>query len=135
MSDFTYITKTTFNIVNTFGFGVYRNEKVRLWIGPRLNIQFSEYTHDFFPGEDGGEFGIGIAPATGVNVSLGRVVSLAADIDYKQAFVTGSKTSNTGHGYGGVNEGVTARFYVLFKFGETFSPVQATAVDATDDSI
>jgi len=129
-SDNPELTKSTFNVVNTFGFGVYRNSRVRLWVGPRLNIQFSKYAHSTNPNYGGGEFGIGIAAATGINVSLGRVVSLAADIDYRNAVVAGSHDYTSTYGtssssYSGVNSGVTARFYVLFKFGETFQPVSA----------
>ena len=32
--------KSKFNIVNTFGFGVLRTKTVRLWVGPRINIQY-----------------------------------------------------------------------------------------------
>jgi hypothetical protein len=124
-------TKKTFNIVNTFGFGVLRTKTVRLWVGPRLNIQFadmessenSEFSHS--------DFGIGVAAAGGINVNLGKVVSLAADLDYHVAGIAGDEewyAGDVGDSYSGTNKGFTARFYVLFRFGEEFqkqAPVAA----------
>ena len=122
-------TKSMFNIVNTFGFSVYRNETVRLWIGPRLNIQFETSEHSRSSNYSNSSFGIGIAPTAGVNVSLGKVVALAFDVDYHVAGIAGSHEYTTTDYYGtttkhdaysGTNTGITARFYVLLKFGEKF---------------
>ena len=128
-------TKTMFNIVNTFGFGVYRNETVRLWIGPRLNIQFETAEHSHTSNYSSGSFGVGIAPAAGINVSLGKVVALAFDVDYHVAGIVGSHEYTSTDYYGntytdnesftGTNTGITARFYVLFKFGEKFDTLSA----------
>ena len=118
-------TKTMFNIVNTFGFGVFRNENIRLWVGPRLNIQFETAEHSESSTYSSGSFGVGIAPAAGINVSLGKVVALAFDLDYHVAGIVGSHeyggtyTTST-DSFTGTNTGLTARFYVLFKFGEKF---------------
>ena len=99
---------TKINIVNTFGFGVLRTEKVRLWVGPRINIAY-----DWDTGDDGWNrlgFEFGVAPAVGVNVNLGRLVSLAADVDYRVATTFGAyddDLGNSGLGSGWVAIGLT----------------------------
>ena len=110
-----------YNIVNTFGFGVLRTKNVRLWVGPRINVAWSLDTGDYGYTDLG--FELGVAPAVGVNINLGPVVSLAADIDYRFAYVAGAFDSDglsTGGTYSGSATGPTARFYVLFRFGEEF---------------
>ena len=120
---------TKINIVNTFGFGVLRTETVRLWVGPRVNIGWTFDTYD----NNGAraEFEFGVAPAVGVNVNLGRVVSLAADLDYRFAGAFGAYDSDVlgdGGSYTSSKTGATARFYVLFRFGEEFQkPAPQTA--------
>ena len=122
---------TKINIVNTFGFGVLRTEMVRLWVGPRINIGWTFDTYD----NNGAraEFELGVAPAVGVNVNLGRLVSLAADVDYKFATGFGAYDSDDtfdGGSYTASKTGATARFYVLFRFGEEFQkPAPQSTVD------
>ena len=124
---------TNINIVNTFGFGVLRTETVRLWVGPRINIgwTFDSYSNN----GSRAEFELGIAPAVGVNVNLGRVVSLAADIDYKFSTGFGAYDSDSiydGGSYTYTQTGATVRFYVLFRFGETF---QAKSTQTPDQGV
>lgn len=120
---------TRVNMVNTFGFGVLRTQTVRLWVGPRINIAY-----DWDTGDDGWNrvgFEFGVAPAVGVNVNLGRLVSLGADVDYRFATAFGAYDddfSNSGT-YSGTTTGPTARFYVLFRFGEQFQKQAPLAVD------
>ena len=119
-----------FNLVNTFGFGVLRTESVRLWIGPRINVGWNVDASDASYSELA--FELGIAPAIGVNVNLGRVVSLAADIDYRFATVAGAWDSDTllnSGSYTGSVTGATARFYVLFRFGEEFQKKAPQSAD------
>ncbi len=123
---YTY-TKTKYNIINTFSFALFRNERLRSWIGPRLNVQSQSMVSSADSTYSRNDIGIGIAAATGVNVNLGNTVALAFDIDYHYVNIQGnSKRYNTALGltetdhFYGTNEGVTARFYVLFRFGETF---------------
>jgi hypothetical protein len=128
---------TRFNMVHTFGFGVLRTQTVRLWIGPRLNIAYDSDTGDNGYERVGFEFGI--APAVGINVNLGRVVSLAADLDYRFASTAGawdSDISLDGGSYSGTTRGATARFYLLFRFGEQFQrapgqPAQPQVIDSS----
>jgi hypothetical protein len=119
----TEYTKDKFNIVNTFGFGVLRKQHVRLWVGPRLNIQFEsgEFSGGSTTFWTQDSFGIGLGVAAGVNVNLGRLVTLAADLDYHAVAIYGTEENALySVGYSGVNEGVTARLYLLFRFRERF---------------
>jgi len=120
------LTKKKYNFVNTFGFGVLRNRSVRLWVGPRVNIQFENGVYDDgYVYVEQSSFGIGLAAAAGVNVNLGRTVSLAFDLDYHAVSIAGVEDySIPGYSYSedysGTNKGATASFYVLFRFGERF---------------
>jgi len=107
------------SFVNTFGFSLFRNERVRVFAGPRLNIGIEER------GSDGSGVEVSIAPAVGVNVHLGSVVSLGLDIDYK---ISALSTSIGDYDYGYYDRdydedlsGMMARFYILFKFGEKYA--------------
>jgi len=120
-----------FNIVNTLGFGVLRTKVVRLWVGPRLNIAWNASTDSTY-GSDYSEiaFELGIAPAVGVNVNLGRVVSLGFDVDYRFAALYGAwSTTWDDDTYSGTATGPTARAYVLFRFGETYDKPAPKAAD------
>ncbi len=125
-------TSSRVNMVNTFGFGVLRTKTVRLWVGPRLNIAWNWQNSDDYQEY---AFEIGIAPAIGVNVNLGRVVSLGFDADYRFASTGGVWSFDDidfNGDYSGTTRGATARFYVLFRFGETFDgPVMQSAVDSS----
>jgi hypothetical protein len=74
---------------NTFGFGVYRSESLRLWLGPQVRLAF--YTGEF---EDSGfevdviEFAL--APVVGLNLHLGRTMSLAFAAGYRFSGYAGS---------------------------------------------
>lgn len=119
------------NLVQTFGFGVLRTKTVRLWVGPRINVAWNWQSNDYDTGYytatySEAAFELGIAPAVGVNVNLGRVVSLAFDVDYRFAAIGGAWTDDGDSGtYTGSGRGATARFSVLFRFGETFQPKSA----------
>lgn len=122
-----YCDMTRLNLVQTFGFGVLRTRMVRLWVGPRINIAWNYQSTDYDTGYyentyTEAAFEIGIAPAVGVNVNLGRVVSLAFDVDYRFAGIVGAYDDNefSSGTYSGATKGATARFSVLFRFGETF---------------
>lgn len=123
-----------FNFVNTFGFGVLRTEKVRLWVGPRVNVAWnwtdqsldgsSNYGHSEVALE------LGVAPAVGINVHLSRVVSLSFDLDYRVAYISGAWTNDYNDDtYTGTTTGPAFRAYVLFKFGEEFQKPAPQSAD------
>lgn len=123
-------SKHKYNVVNTFAFSVYHARYVRFWVGPRINVQY-EHMSSSSNIRRQNSYGIGLAAATGVNVMLGRTVALAADLDYHGTLLFGGENyrdydgvtmeENTHYSvYGGTNKGVTARLYLLFRFGEHY---------------
>jgi hypothetical protein len=68
---------------HTFGFGVLRNQNVRLWIGPQINLSY--YDED-----DLDIFGLGFGPAIGVNIHAGDKISFTVTSGYKYNFLFGS---------------------------------------------
>jgi len=103
------------NILNTLEFGVYSNDFVRLWIGPRINVGYAWYDNN---GYSEGGVELGIAPATGVNVNLAGNVSITFDIDYKFAWQGGSVSGSRYSSYTSSPTGMTARLGVMYRFGE-----------------
>jgi len=113
-------SSTKFGIINTFGFGVYRNDMVKLWVGPRLNLGYESYDNN---GYSYSGLEIGIAPAIGINVNLPGNVSITFDIDYKFAWQGGSASGSAGfldtyESYTSSPTGMTARLGVMYRFGE-----------------
>ena len=135
-------TYTRYNMVNTFEFGLVTTKNIRFWIGPRLNIAYETFSEGTYE-ESAVEFGI--APALGTNINLGSVVSLGFDVDYRFAAVGGTWEGSYSDGsFTATAKGLTARFYLLFRFGETrndaVSPVSNTNTNTTpsyqdDDSV
>ena len=109
-------TYARYNMVNTFEFGLVTTKSIRFWVGPRLNIAYETVSDGTYE-ESTMEFGI--APALGTNINLGSLVSLGFDVDYRFSAVGGSwKTSFSDDSFSGTTTGLTARFYLLFRFGE-----------------
>lgn len=123
-------SKHKYNIVNTFGFSVYRSRYVRFWAGPRLNFQYEHVSSDSNLRRQN-SYGIGLGIATGFNVHLGPTVSLGLDLDYHGVSMIGGENYRTYDGtvtgdvthytaIAGTNKGVTARVYFLLRFGERY---------------
>ena len=107
------------SIIQTFGFGVFRTDLLRIWIGPRINLAY-EWSDRAGVSTNGFEFGI--APAAGINVNINRALSLGFDLDYKFAAQAGASTyNNIDTVYAETRTGPTARFSVFWRFGESSS--------------
>jgi len=80
----------SFVIDNTFGFAVFKNKLVRLWVGPQIRVSFSDGkikgTDDF----DISLFGFGIGPVFGANFNLGKVFTPAVTIGYRYTGYAGT---------------------------------------------
>jgi len=107
------------SFINTFGFSIFRNKIVRVFMGPRLEFGFiNENTWNGF------EFAL--SPVVGVNINLGSVISLGLDVDYKIDGLSTSTRSYDNYYYDNYNNrdetlsGMTTRFYLLFRFGERY---------------
>jgi len=76
---------------NTFGFGVVQTRVVRVWLGPQLRLAAISHTddeNDYTFEVSGVEFGL--APVLGVNVNIGRVMTIAAELGYRFSGLAGS---------------------------------------------
>lgn len=96
---------------HTFGFGVLRNQNVRLWIGPQINLSY--YDEDDFE-----RFGLGIGPAIGINIHAGDKVSFTVASGYKFNFLFGEIFDNDFTGYEGqyyINFGVLFRINDIYQ--------------------
>lgn len=67
-----------FVIENDFGFGIVRTPKIRLWIGPELKIAAGSGHVDTDVNEevDYDVVSVGVGPVLGLNVHVGKVVSI-----------------------------------------------------------
>ena len=116
------ITKTEFNMIHTFGFGVYNNEQVRVFVGPQLHLKTAGHTDPYQTGNNDVQVGIGLAGVVGVNYSFNKYFALAADLNYKRVGTFGGDTVT----YTTTSQGLSARFYAYVKFGETYQRKSAT---------
>jgi hypothetical protein len=98
---------------NAFGFGVLRNENVRLWIGPGVRLSF-----DFFDskGFDGFDFGIGAGPVIGLNIHTGDLVSLGVTGGYQVSYVR-SVDDGSGPDLDGYEQLAFLKLHTLFRIG------------------
>lgn len=68
--------------IHDFGFALFKNERVRIWMGPRIKLSFyDELEQTGAPNSqeeaDGEVVGFGVGPVFGVNFHLPRVVTFA----------------------------------------------------------
>jgi len=114
----------SFVIDNTFGFAVFKNKLVRLWLGPQIRVSFSD-------GElknsdrDISLFGFGIGPVFGANFNLGKVFTPAVTIGYRYTGYAGTgenKTSSSSSEYDYTISETTLFFNValLFRMGDMY---------------
>jgi len=125
---------TRLNVTHTFGFGIIRNEKIRLWVGPRINIAATKYygNHRY----SSFELEAGLAQAIGINYNINKNFSLSADLDYRVAKSNGnwddSQSEDTYGEYSGKTYGITTRFYFIYKIHDVYNP-KAPSIE--DDSL
>jgi len=109
---------TTWNIASLYGFGIIKNEHLRLAIGPRINVKYAYSDNSLY---DDAEIGIGIAPAVSLNWNINQSLSLSADLDYKFQYNFGDLAASSYYyssSYNSVSSDLTARLYVMYRFGE-----------------
>jgi hypothetical protein len=82
-------------IDNTFGFGVLRNDSVRLWLGPRLRVGYfgGDIQPEVAPDTDIYLLELGLGGVFGANFNIGSTVTLGLTTGYIYS------------GYGGIVEG------------------------------
>lgn len=100
---------------NYIGFGVLRNEKLRLWVGPEVRLGFIKgigdaYTDKLF----GTTFGVG--PAAGLNLHLSRELDLALTTGIRFDMTTGSWEDQSGSTESFDGSGTVVHFTVSLLF-------------------
>ncbi|WP_455205917.1 hypothetical protein [Kaarinaea lacus] len=70
-------------MTHDFGFGVFRNKHVRLWLGPQLKGAYYEEMTNSSGLEIGDAVGFGLSAVAGVNVHLPKVVSFGFTAGYQ----------------------------------------------------
>ena len=64
-------------MAHDFGFGIVRKENLRLWVGPEVRLSYSEGELDTDNSSSIDVITMGIGPVLGLNLNLGRTVTLA----------------------------------------------------------
>lgn len=96
---------------NAFGFGILRNDHVRLWLGPDLTLSASENPRgDMF-------YGVGIGPVIGVNVHLSDLLSLSFSVNASYSYLD----SDNSHIDSWNEWKVGGNLALLFKIGDKYS--------------
>jgi len=133
--------KHAYTLVNTFALSLFHNRYVRIWAGPRINLQI-EHASSSSNIRSYNSYGIGIGAALGLNIRLTERMALGGDIDYHGYRLLGGERYRTYDGIStgdqnyytvlaGSNKGATARLYFLIKFGEHYterSPAEAASL-------
>ena len=69
------------SIENTFGFSVFSNKALRIWIGPQINLNFLSGDDNW--GDDYWTTGLGLGIVSGINIHAGPVVSICFDLGWR----------------------------------------------------
>lgn len=105
---------------NDFGFGVVRNENLRLWLGPELRLSYLE--KEWNSNTKTALVEIGVGPVVGVNFNLGSVVTLSAKAGYIFNGTAGNRTNTSASGgdttISGTGNYPLLNFALLFRMGE-----------------
>jgi len=109
------------SIENDFGFGIIRNDLIRLWVGPELRLTYLEKKWDNNSTTSLFEFGLG--PVVGVNFNLGPVVTISAKTGYIFNGTGGIRSNNASNSYNDTDIKGSGNYPIfnlslLFRIGE-----------------
>lgn len=71
---------------STIGYGLLRNEGMRVWAGPSLRLNYDWY--GFAPDFDVVDLGVGIGPRFGVNLHLSETMSVTGSLAYHYVYLS-----------------------------------------------
>ena len=103
------------SIDNAFGFGVFRNQNVRLWIGPAVRVSF-----DFFDDSDSWDLGIGAGPEIGLNIHTGSRVSFGLTAGYQILYSLNVPDDDDLDEVDGYEQGVLVKLTMLFRSSDDY---------------
>ncbi|MCP5040239.1 MAG: hypothetical protein GY944_04365 [bacterium] len=76
------------SINNTFGFGLFRSERLRVYLGPAVRLNVARIDDKVRSADfDVVEFGIGAGPEAGVNLHLGERLSASLSLSYQYMYI------------------------------------------------
>lgn len=89
-ADGTGLNMSGISMTHDWGFALFRNRNVRLWMGPRLRIAvYDEFEQNGWTADDGGLLTFGLGPVIGINVHLPKVVTFSLTAAYLSGFYSG----------------------------------------------
>lgn len=112
-------------IENDFGFGIIRDDSIRLWIGPELRISYFE--KDWGNGVKTSLAEVGMGPVVGLNININPGITLAAKAGYMIIGTGGTIKQPTSTIYGssvqekdieGTGNYPILNFALIFRIGE-----------------
>lgn len=83
------------NMIHTLGFGIYRSSKLRIWLGPRINLAYYRIINE--KGQRDTALERGVAASLGGNYHVNDEISLSADIDYRVAESSAHRENEDGY--------------------------------------
>jgi hypothetical protein len=98
---------------HTFGFGMFRSESVRLWMGPRIGM------HYLFKHESGYNIdavGADALLGLGLNINAGDTFTFFFDLGFGYMGIYNIKTSEIGHSFG-----IDGKLGFMFRINDTYA--------------
>lgn len=105
---------------NAFGFGVFRNDRVRVWLGPAVRLSFDFF--DEVPVFDNVfKLGVGLGPEVGINLHTGDLVSLGLTAGYQFRYVLAVPDDSAFSNEDGYEHMAFIKMHLLFRLsGDSF---------------
>ncbi|MBN2403698.1 MAG: hypothetical protein JXN64_15075 [Spirochaetes bacterium] len=119
------MTGNEYHVYNTFGFGVFRSEIVRLWLGPQIGFGFmnGEYDSSTDPAdEETGFFTFFYTGAlvAGINFNIENLITIGVDGGYRLSKHAGTGDSGSSYGITCTGKEYFANLSVLFRINDVF---------------
>lgn len=110
-------------MTHDFGFALFKNEFVRLWLGPRLNTALYDTVKDNGVDTGGEVVGISWGPVLGVNLHLKDVVSFSITTGMQRGRYVGDYISNSSSSKYDIDADINSRFLnlsVIFRMRDSY---------------
>ncbi len=119
-----------FSMTHTLGFGFYRTENIRLWLGPQIGIHYlrGRYNASEYPGlpflttrVELDYIGMDAMLALGINVNVVTATTLFMELGIGYTGNFNINADETGHA-----PGMQAKIGVMFRIDDSYIPEQRT---------
>lgn len=110
-------------MTHDFGFRLFSNQHVRVWLGPRLNTAFYDTISVGGVGIDGDVLGISFGPVLGVNVHVKDILSFSLTTGILQGGYVGDYTNSGTFGSGDIDNDIDSSFMnlsVIFRIRDQY---------------